>query len=56
MSVPIAQRKINFKRMEEAPQMDVLFPTFKEITMLAMSPVKRNYKKMDGRLRILKHV
>ena len=51
MSVPIAQRKINFKRMEEAPQMDV----FKDITML-VSPVKRNYKKMDGRLRILKHI
>ena len=57
MSVPIAWG--NFQRKAEAPQMDVLFPPFKEdFKDEAGSPwvIKRNYKKMDGRMRILKHI
>ena len=60
MSVPITQR--NFQRTEEAPQMDFSFSPFKGdfkdevVRMLVAGPVKRNYKKMDGRMRILKQI
>ena len=60
MSVPIGQG--NFQRTEEAPQMDLLVPPFKEDfkgevgTPWMTGLLKRNFKKMDGRIRILKHI
>ena len=59
MSVPLIPR--NIERREEASHMTLMSAPFDKaegrtpwVSMLE-TPVKRDFKKMDGKLRILKH-
>ena len=55
MSVPIAQR--NYKRADLAPPFQqAAAERYPWIRMSVNNPVKRSGKKMDGRMRILKHI
>ena len=56
MSIPCAQR--NFKRAVLASPLKEHFKQAERYPWIRMSvhPVKRSFKKMDGRMRILKHI